>query len=164
MVPSHYLNQCWLIVNTDQWRLSKGNFTRDIPAINHENQVQFALIKCLSNLPAANEFSIMDALAPGITMMIARTSSAMIMAIKDWDVSCNLWERIVITCNSFNIKKLYQIQIPTYVSERNQQVQIQFCISGLLFCVVKETTMAVEFIAWQLITGRNHPSVIGFTA
>ena len=42
--PSHYLNQCWLIISTDQWRLPKGNFTRlrDTPAINHENQLQFA--------------------------------------------------------------------------------------------------------------------------
>ena len=29
-------------VSTDQWRLYKGNFTRDTPAINHENQLQFA--------------------------------------------------------------------------------------------------------------------------
>ena len=41
--PSHYLNQCWLIVSTDQWRLSKGHFTRDTPVINHKNQLQFAL-------------------------------------------------------------------------------------------------------------------------
>ena len=53
--PSHYLNQCWLFVSTDQWRLSKGNFTRDTQAINHENQLQFAWIKFLSNLPGANE-------------------------------------------------------------------------------------------------------------
>ena len=40
--PRHYLNQCWLILSTDQWRLSKGNFTTDTPAIIHENQLQFA--------------------------------------------------------------------------------------------------------------------------
>ena len=39
--PSHYLNQCWFIVSADQWPLSKGNFTRDTPAIFHENQPQF---------------------------------------------------------------------------------------------------------------------------
>ena len=26
----------------DQWSLSKGNFTRDTPAINRENHIQFA--------------------------------------------------------------------------------------------------------------------------
>ena len=26
----------------DQWHLYKGNFTRDTPAINQENQLQFA--------------------------------------------------------------------------------------------------------------------------
>ena len=53
--PSHYLNQCWLIVSTDQWCLSKGNFTRDTPAINEGNQLQFAKKEFLSNLPGANE-------------------------------------------------------------------------------------------------------------
>ena len=55
--PSHYLNQCWLIVSTDQWHLSKGNITRDAPAINHENQLQFASIEFLWNLPRVNELS-----------------------------------------------------------------------------------------------------------
>ena len=61
--PSHYLNQCWLIVNTDQWRLSKVNFTRDTPAIIHENQLQFAEIKFLSNLPGANELNVFEMVA-----------------------------------------------------------------------------------------------------
>ena len=33
--PSHYLNQCWLIISTIQWHSSEGNFTRDILAINN---------------------------------------------------------------------------------------------------------------------------------
>ena len=41
----------------DQWRLSKANFARYTPAINHENQLHFAKIKFLSNLPGANELS-----------------------------------------------------------------------------------------------------------
>ena len=53
--PSHYLNQCWLTVSTDQWRLSMGNFTRDTPAIIHGNRLQFVWIKFLSNLLGANE-------------------------------------------------------------------------------------------------------------
>ena len=39
---SHYLNQGWLIVSTDQWRFSKGNLTRDTTVIIHVNQLQFA--------------------------------------------------------------------------------------------------------------------------
>ena len=27
--PSHYLNQCWLIINKVQWHSSEGNFVRD---------------------------------------------------------------------------------------------------------------------------------------
>ena len=29
--PSHYLNQCWLIISKIQWHSSEGNFTRDAP-------------------------------------------------------------------------------------------------------------------------------------
>ena len=35
--PSHYLNQCWLIISKIQWHSFEGNFTRDTSAINHEN-------------------------------------------------------------------------------------------------------------------------------
>ena len=33
--PSHYLNQCWLILSKVQWYSSDGNLIRDTPAINH---------------------------------------------------------------------------------------------------------------------------------
>ena len=32
--PSHYLNQCWLIISEVQWQLPEGNFTR---AVNQWN-------------------------------------------------------------------------------------------------------------------------------
>ena len=35
--PSHYLNQCWLIISKVKWHSSKGKFTRDTSAINHWN-------------------------------------------------------------------------------------------------------------------------------
>ena len=37
MAPSHYLNQCWLIISKVQWHLSKDTFTTDSSAINHLN-------------------------------------------------------------------------------------------------------------------------------
>ena len=33
--PSHYLNQCWLIISKVQWHSSDGNFTRDTSSFNH---------------------------------------------------------------------------------------------------------------------------------
>ena len=33
--PSHYLNQCWLIITKVQWCSSEGNFAWDITAISH---------------------------------------------------------------------------------------------------------------------------------
>ena len=35
--PSHYLNQCWLIITKVQGHSSDGSFTRDAPTINHWN-------------------------------------------------------------------------------------------------------------------------------
>ena len=35
MAPSHYLNQCWLIISEVQWHSHWGNFTRDASTINH---------------------------------------------------------------------------------------------------------------------------------
>ena len=35
--PSHYLNQCWLIISKVQWQSSECNFTRDASAISHWN-------------------------------------------------------------------------------------------------------------------------------
>ena len=37
MAPSHYQNQCWLIISKVEWHSSKGNFTRDTSAVNHWN-------------------------------------------------------------------------------------------------------------------------------
>ena len=33
--PSHYLNQCWLIINETRWHLAAGNFADIIIAITH---------------------------------------------------------------------------------------------------------------------------------
>ena len=38
--PSHYLHQCWLIISKVWWHSSEGNFTPDISAINHCNQLE----------------------------------------------------------------------------------------------------------------------------
>ena len=35
MAPSHYLNQCWLILSKVQWHSYDGNFIRDTSAISH---------------------------------------------------------------------------------------------------------------------------------
>ena len=40
MAPSHYLNQCWLIISKVKWHSSKGRFTRDNSAINHWNYLE----------------------------------------------------------------------------------------------------------------------------
>ena len=40
MAPSHYLNQCWLIISKVEWHSSKGKFTRDTSAINHWNYLE----------------------------------------------------------------------------------------------------------------------------
>ena len=49
--PSHYLNQCWLIIRKVQWYSSEDNFTSDISAINHWNKLENYLYKIHWNLP-----------------------------------------------------------------------------------------------------------------
>ena len=38
--PSHYLNQCWLIISKVWWHSFEGNFTAGISAINHCNWLE----------------------------------------------------------------------------------------------------------------------------
>ena len=46
--PSHYLNQCWLIMSEDLWQSPDGNFTRGL---------KIAYLKFPSNLQGANELT-----------------------------------------------------------------------------------------------------------
>ena len=53
--PSHYLNQCWLIISKVQWHSSECTSTRDASAISHRNYLENYLLNFCSNLPGANE-------------------------------------------------------------------------------------------------------------
>ena len=51
MVPSHYLNQCWLIFSKVQWHSVEGNLTKDSSLINHYNKFENYLSKFLFKSP-----------------------------------------------------------------------------------------------------------------
>ena len=51
MAPSHYLNQCWLIISKVQWHSSECKFTRDSSAISHWNWLENYLSKILFKSP-----------------------------------------------------------------------------------------------------------------
>ena len=51
MAPSHYLNQCWLIITKVQWYSSEGNFTWDITATSPWNQLENYFSKILLKSP-----------------------------------------------------------------------------------------------------------------
>ena len=56
MAPSHYLNQCWLVISKVEWHSSEGEFTRDTSAINHWNYLKKNKdLKFHSYFPGANE-------------------------------------------------------------------------------------------------------------
>ena len=55
--PSHYLNQCWCIINQDQWHSSEGNFARDTTAINQYDQLKNCFSKMSFKLPEAIELT-----------------------------------------------------------------------------------------------------------
>ena len=45
MAPSHYPDQCWLIISEAQSQSPEDNFTRDASAINYYNQPENYLLK-----------------------------------------------------------------------------------------------------------------------
>ena len=49
--PSHYLNQCWLIISEVQWHSYWGNFTRDASTINHWNPFESYIFKISFKFP-----------------------------------------------------------------------------------------------------------------
>ena len=51
MAPSHYLNQCWLIISEVQWHPSENNFTRNNSAINHYGWLKKHLYEILLKSP-----------------------------------------------------------------------------------------------------------------
>ena len=53
--PSHYLNQCWLIISKIQLHSSDGNFTRDTSVINDWNKHENYSSKISLKLAGANE-------------------------------------------------------------------------------------------------------------
>ena len=53
--PSHYLNQCWLIINKVQWHSSEHNYTRDTSAPKIKISLKMTYLKFHLNLPGANE-------------------------------------------------------------------------------------------------------------
>ena len=43
--PSHYLNQCWLLICGAQYHSLDGNYKRDVSAINHYNKFETCISK-----------------------------------------------------------------------------------------------------------------------
>ena len=56
--PSHYLNQCWLVIGKVQWLSSECNFTRYTLAIITEISLKTNYIKFCSNLSGADKLLI----------------------------------------------------------------------------------------------------------
>ena len=51
MAPSHYLNQCWLIISEVQWHSYSGNYTRDASTTNHYILFENYTFKISFNFP-----------------------------------------------------------------------------------------------------------------
>ena len=56
--PSHYLNQCWLIISKALWHSSEGNFTGDDSAINTKICLKITNLKLNQKLLGANELKL----------------------------------------------------------------------------------------------------------
>ena len=57
MAPSHYLNQCWLIMSKVRWHSSKGNFARDTSSINYQNHFENYFSKISPKSPRGQRFN-----------------------------------------------------------------------------------------------------------
>ena len=55
--PSHYLNQCWLIISKVEWHSFKGKFTRDTQPSITEIIWKIECLKFHSNFQGANELT-----------------------------------------------------------------------------------------------------------
>ena len=53
--PSHYLNQCWLIISGVKWRSSEGNFIWSAAKSNSWSEFEIALVKIFSYRPETNK-------------------------------------------------------------------------------------------------------------
>ena len=71
--PSHYLNQCWIIISKVQRHSSEGNFTIDTSAINHNH------LPKLSNLPGTNE--LISFVNANVVLLSTMASTATMLTI-----------------------------------------------------------------------------------
>ena len=78
--PSHYLNQCRLIMNEDLWQSPDGNFTRGTQAIYWGYHLEIACPKFHSNLQGANELKLLSS----TIYMITRLAQRMCMSLNHW--------------------------------------------------------------------------------
>ena len=58
MAPSHYLNQCWLLIIDVLWHSSESKFTARAQATILHNELQSYVLKLLSYLPGINELTL----------------------------------------------------------------------------------------------------------
>ena len=55
--PTHYLNQCWLIIKGVLWHSPERNFTGNAQDINSWNEFEFTISKLFPHFPGANELN-----------------------------------------------------------------------------------------------------------
>ena len=53
--PSHYLNQCWLVIRKIQLHSCDGNFTSDTSVMNDYINMKITHLKCHQNPPGSNK-------------------------------------------------------------------------------------------------------------
>ena len=56
--PSHYLNQCWLIISNVPWHSSQGSITRQCEDTINKTRLKIAVLKWHPGLPGANEVRV----------------------------------------------------------------------------------------------------------
>ena len=86
MAPSHYLNQCWLIISKVLLLSCEGNFTRDASIINHYNLFENYMSKISFKFPRGQWVNSLKSTQHGITVTSTCTWS---------NDDLDLWQQMV---------------------------------------------------------------------
>ena len=82
MAPSHYLNQCWLIISGVKWRSSEVNFIRILKIQIHEVSLKIVLLTSFPLfLPGPNELKSSPLQPIHYFLFILQTLSSILLTI-----------------------------------------------------------------------------------
>ena len=139
--PSHYLNQCWLIINKVEWHPSKGKFTWDASAINHWNYLENQVPKISFKFPRGQWVNQKEILTHLYVSEILPGPTSSRFLIQESEIKISKW------C-SRNFIQWCLGEIAMILTE-NVFFNLNFQTDIMSNCLHLKTTEPVDTSAWQ---------------